>query len=184
MMKNGVSKVKYEKICENMEKWSARFHYFYLYICCSCGFLPAVVRSLFVYFTTDAGSAAFKLTYPAWSVHMTANSTIFENIFPFRIEQLIFMLSSSRFLFDTTNLFGYLVACSIIYVSCYYVFYSTSCAMVLFIGSAYLLILLLRELREDLVQFQEDKSVKEKEKAKELKKKLVEFLALHWDVKK
>lgn len=81
-----------------------------------------------------------------------------------------------RLPFDWKNPFGYLVAISMESVGVYYILYSTSCVMGLSVGLSYILISFVKDIKEDLLQFEGDASMKEKEKAKLLPKKLIEFL--------
>lgn len=90
------------------------------------GIVPWAIYIFFVYFTTDAGYAAFELPTPMWWAH------IFIPVL--RTIQLIFFSVIWRYPFDWRNPFGFSMALATLYVMLSYILQVGTCAIALGMG--------------------------------------------------
>ena len=62
------SKPKYEKLNENIEKWTGIYFLLAVQVTTPALLMPNFIKSFYLYFATDLESEAFSLPFPIWCV--------------------------------------------------------------------------------------------------------------------
>lgn len=65
-LENERSKEFYEIVNAQVNKWAEVSKFAFMNVTFPCITIPNFIMSFFLYFTTDAGSDAFKLPFPEW----------------------------------------------------------------------------------------------------------------------
>lgn len=63
---NEASKVIYTKVNSKLVKWSEWFYFANMKVTLPAFTFPNLIKSFFIYFTTDVGADAFQLPFYAW----------------------------------------------------------------------------------------------------------------------
>lgn len=103
-----------------------------------CIFMPWLIYTYFIYFTTDAGSPAFELPFPIWYAFYTPILLIFHKRNQLREEICakinIFVVVFGRFPFEWKNPFGFLIAFALQYIMLSFALKIGVCVLALAIG--------------------------------------------------
>lgn len=167
--KKTASKAIYENLFAKTEKWAELIYIANVKVTLPCLTIPDFVKSFYVYFTTDVGGDAFQLPVYAWWATLFRNQNFY-----------YLTIFFERFPFDWKNPCGYLIAFGLICSGGFYLVYFASCIISLFIGTSFVLVSIIKDMKLDLRSLQIEEG---KGKAEEFKQTLFEFVDLYCETR-
>lgn len=172
----------YEKLNENIEKWTGLFYTVMVQVSVPAVLMPNFIISFYLYFATDFGGDAFSLPIPIWCVTLfTCNEFKFK-ILNYEINFVHFLtisisLTLSRAPFDCKTPIRYLIIFAIESSTVFYVCHICACYLGTFVASCYIIFTFCNDIKNNIYVL--DKSSKANANSVELMKRVADIVEFH-----